>query len=246
MVKPAIPVLFVHAFPFDSRMWQAQIDAVAGSRVVLAPDLRGFGRNRTDPYPTSIEQHARDLLAILDRSSAPRAFVVGLSMGGYIALALQRIASARVAGLMLCDTKAAADTPEARRGRDARIERIGREGMGFLPDDMLASLVAPHCADPVKLEARRIILEQDPRGVQCALMALRDRPDSTSILSSIRVPTSVVCGEHDALTPPSVMQAMAAQIPGATYVILPHAGHLACLENPAAFNAALSEALHRA
>lgn len=239
------PILLVHAFPLDSRMWSRQLAALAGSRAVLAPDLRGFGQRASEPGPTSIDQHARDLVDLLDRSRIVRAAIVGVSMGGYIALALHRIAPDRIAGLMLCDTKAEPDSDQAKSARTARIERIRRDGLGFLPDEMMPVLVAPSASEEVKLELRRIMLEQRPQGVEAALMAMRDRGDSTSVLSSIRVPTSLVCGEHDALTPPKMMQQMASSIPGAAFSVIEGAGHLPNLEAPQAFGRAVSALLER-
>jgi len=239
------PLLLIHAFPFDSRMWRPQVEAIGTSRMVLTPDLRGFGRNRDEPYPTSIEQHARDCLTLLDRSGVSRAIVAGLSMGGYVALAMQRLAPERLAALMLCDTKAAPDSPEARKGRDARIDRIRKEGIAFLPDDLLPGLVAESSSTNAKLELRRIMLEQDPQGIECALAALRDRPDSSEVLPSIRVPCRLVCGELDSLTPPDVMAAMVRHIDGATLDVLPGAGHLSSLEAPDAFNDILLALLQR-
>lgn len=234
------PVVFIHPFPFDARIWRSQLDAVGSARTVLAPDLRGFGRNRACSYPGSIEQHARDLIELLDRSGLPRAALVGLSMGGYVALALARMAPERIAALMLCDTRADADTPEGREARTARMARVHKQGISFLPDEMLPSLVGPACPEPLKLELRAMILEQDPRGVEAALGALRDRPDSTAVLESVRVPCAVVCGQHDALTPPAVMKPMAARIPGASWHEVGGAGHLSCREAPEAFNSVLT------
>lgn len=242
---PPTPLLLIHAFPFDARMWQPQVAALGASRMVLAPDLRGFGRNRSAPYPTSIEQHARDCLDVLDRSGVPRAIVAGLSMGGYVALAMHRLAPDRLAGLMLCDTKAAPDSPEARRGRDARIARIRKEGTAFLPDEMIPGLVAQGASSDVKLELRRIILEQDPQGVECALAALRDRPDSSAVLPAIRVPCALACGEYDSLTPPDVMREMRQHVDGASFHLLRGVGHMSSVEAPEAFNAILDDLLAR-
>jgi 3-oxoadipate enol-lactonase len=239
----ATPVLFIHGFPLDARTWRRQVELLQAERLVLAPDLPGFGTNTRAPLPTSIEQHARFVIDTLDRAAVPRAVLVGLSMGGYIALALQRIAPERIAGLILCDTKATADTDEAKRGRTARIERIGRDGLGFVVDEMVHALVSPSCSDNVRLELRRILLEQHPEGVSAALCALRDRPDSTATLASIRVPTAILCGEADALTPPAVMRELASSIAHASFTVLPHAGHLSNMEVPDAFDRALMKVL---
>jgi len=233
------PVVFIHPFPFDARIWRSQLDVIAKSRITLAPDLRGFGRNRAATYPASVDQHARDVLGLLDRSGVGRAAIVGLSMGGYVALAMQRLAPERIAALMLCDTRADADTPAVKESRTARMARIREEGISSLPEEMLPSLVAPACAANTRLELREMILEQDARGIEAALGALRDRPDSTPVLETVAVPCAVVCGALDALTPPSVMRAIADRIPGARWFELPGAGHLSCREAPDAFNSAM-------
>lgn len=240
-----LPVLFIHAFPLDSRMWTHQMELIGSSRRVLAPDLRGFGKNRQCMLPESVDGHARDLLELLDRSSVTRAIVVGLSMGGYVAFAMMRLAPERIAGLLLADTKAAPDTSDARKGRDERIARLQRDGVSFLPDEMVPALVAPSCPDAIKLDLRKLILQQDPVAVASALRVLRDRPDSAPLLDKIRVPVSCVCGELDALTPPDVMREMAKRISGATFVLAPGAGHMANLEAPSVFDGAMLELLRR-
>lgn len=245
MAMPNVPVLFIHAFPLDARMWRPQVDAIGSERRTLAPDLRGFGGKKGGALPASIEQHARDLVDLLDRSTLPRAAVVGLSMGGYIAMAMHRLAPERIAGVLLADTKAGPDSPEVKSARNDRIQRLQREGVAFLPDAMLPGLVATGCAESTKLEVRRLILEQDPLAVAAALGALRDRLDSTPFLPSYRVPVTLVCGEHDTLTPPAVMLDMLASIPGADFVLIPGAGHLANWEAPDRFNEAMSVWLAR-
>ena len=241
----ALPILFVHAFPFDSRMWQPQVEAFAPQHTVFAPDLRGFGKNAAGPPVESVEQQARELVDLLDRNGIPRAVVVGLSMGGYIALALARLWPARAAGLLLADTRAEPDDEAGRAKRDAMIERIEKEGVGFVPDAMLPLLVAPPCAAPIQLVLRGWILEQHPTGVTSAVRALRNRPDARPALPAISCPVSLVCGALDQLTPPAVMQSMAASIQGAKLHIVPGAGHLTNLEAPEAFNAALRDLLER-
>lgn len=222
-------------------MWRPQLEAFTPAVRVLAPDLRGFGRNLRGPLFESVDQHAKDLVALLDRESAPRALVVGLSMGGYVALAMTRRHPHRVAGLLLADTRAEPDDPSEKAHRDAMIEQVRSVGTSLLPNTMLPRLVAAGCDDTARNFLRGLMLEQDPSGVQAALVALRDRPDARGGLFQIHCPTALVCGEHDALTPPSVMQLLADAIPGATLTIVPGAGHMANLEAPAVFNQVLAD-----
>lgn len=241
MISAPIPLLLIHAFPMDSRMWRPQLDAFTPTIRVLAPDLRGFGRNQRSPLFESVDQHAKDLVALLDQSSAPRALVVGLSMGGYIALAMARRHPHRVAGLLLADTRAEPDDNATQHQRDGLIAQVRSVGTSLLPNVMIPKLLAPSCDDATRNFLRGIILEQDPSGVAAALLALRNRPDARGGLFQIHCPTALVCGELDELTPPSVMQGLADGIEGSRLTIVPGAGHMSNLEAPAFFNQVLSD-----
>lgn len=162
-----------------------------------------------------------------------------------MALALHRVAPHRVAGLVLASTTAAADTAEASAERAARAQQLEQQGVASLPDEWIPRLVGPACAPDVKLELRRLMLEQHAYGVAAALRALGCRPDATALLASIRVPTALIAGEHDELTPPGVMRDLATAIRGATLTIVPGAGHMTNLEAPDYFNQALVAALGR-
>ena len=240
MISAPIPILLIHAFPLDARMWRPQIEAFAPSVRVISPDLRGFGRNRRSPLFESVDQHATDLTVQLDQASAPRAIVVGLSMGGYIALALARRHPHRVAGLLLANTRAQPDGDHERGERDAMIRQVRDVGTSLLPNAMLPRLVAEGCDDATRNFLRGLILEQHASGVEAALVALRDRPDARGGLFQIHCPTALVCGDRDAITPPSVMQALADGIPGSELTVIPGAGHMTNLEEPARFNQILA------
>ncbi len=241
MITDPIPILFIHAFPLDSRMWRPQVEAFSPSIRVFAPDLRGFGRNKRTPLFESVDQHAKDLVALLDQSSAPRALVVGLSMGGYIALALARLFPHRVAGLLLANTRAEPDDDADKTRRDAMREQVRSVGSSLLPNVMLPKLVSPGCDDSTRNFLRGLMLEQDPSGVAAALLALRNRPDARGGLFQIHCPTALVCGQLDPLTPPSVMQVLTDALPGSSLTVIPGAGHLSNLEAPAAFNQVLAQ-----
>jgi len=239
-------VLLLHAFPLSAEMWAGQIEALkAAGHTVIAPDLPGFGQAAGLAAP-SIEQFARHAMGALDRAHVSRAVVCGLSMGGYIAFRLLAAAPERVIGLVLCDTRADADSAEARQRRQTQIERIDREGMGWLASEMLPGLLSASATDQVKARARAIIATASAVGVQGALRALADRPDSTPLLSQIKVPTAVIVGAADGLTTPAVARAMASEIHGAVVTELANAGHLSNLEAPVEFNTALLAAVRRA
>ena len=234
-------LLLVHGFPLDRRLWGAQVGALATMTRVITPDLRGHGKSQIVPGPFTMDQHADDLVALLDHLKIRRAVVAGLSMGGYVALAFWRRYPARVQGLILADTRAEPDSASVRAGRDAAMDRVQQTGAAAYADEMLPRLLAPDSLADGKIAgaAQKIMAEQPVKGIVGALGGLRDRADSRPTLSTIAVPTLVIAGEADAITPPADAQAMAAAIPGARFVVIPKAGHLSALEKPRAFNAAL-------
>ncbi len=238
-------LLLIHGFPLDHRLWAAQIRGLSNEVRVLAPDLRGHGRSGLTPGPLAMAGHADDLAALLDRLGIGRAVVAGLSMGGYVALAFWRRHRDRVQALALLDTRAEADSAVARAGRDAAVARVQQTGAAAIADEMLPRLLAPAgLAHPkIAAVARRMMVEQPVAGIVGALGGLRDREDSRPTLATITVPTLVVVGQHDAITPPADAQALAAGIPGARLVTIPGAGHLSPMENPRAVNAALRSLL---
>lgn len=233
----SVPVLFVHAFPLDRRMWRPQLEAFGGRAIV--PDLRGFGGSPA--AEGSIDDYADDLIEVLDARGVERAVVVGLSMGGYIALALVRRHGSRVAALLLADTKAGADNDEARAGRQANIKRARDEGVVAVFDAMRPKVFAPHSQQAHVDELRAIAATQTPSGVVAALAMMRDRPDATRELGRIQMPTTVVVGTHDVVTPPSEAEIMAHAIPGAKRVSIENSGHFSNLEGAAEFNRALAD-----
>jgi 3-oxoadipate enol-lactonase len=234
-------LLLVHGFPLDRRLWAAQVNAFVNLTRVITPDLRGCGRSGVVPGPLTMDQHADDLAALLDRLEIRRVVVGGLSMGGYVAFALWRRHPERVQGLILADTRAEPDSEAARAGRDAAAVKVRQAGAETYADEMLPRLLAPASRASTRIAgaARRMMAEQPVDGIVAALAGLRDRVDSRSTLATITVPTLVVVGEADVITPPADAQVMAAAIPSARLELIPRAGHLSPLENPRAFNAAV-------
>ncbi len=243
------PVLLVHGFPLDHRMWAEQIDVLSTRHRVIAPDLRGFGDSYGAAGTTTMARFADDLRLILDqlRVDEPVAFC-GLSMGGYIAFEFWRRHSVRVGSMVLCDTRSAADTPDATRNRRLQADRILATGTEDLADQMLPKLLAPATLSDQPKTVRRIrqmIEKAEAAGVAAALRGMAERADSTGMLSDIRVPTLCLVGEHDAISPPDEMREMAAQMPSAQLVVIPDVGHMTTMENPGAVNDALLEFLGR-
>lgn len=242
-----ITLLLVHGFPFDGAMWRHQLAALS-RWPCLAPDLIGAGTSgrsaSSDDY--SMAGYAADLIRLLDQRQIDQVVVCGLSMGGYIAFELLREHPERVRAAVLCNTKAAADTPEAKRGRDAMAARAQREGARAIADELVPKLLSRDTRErqpAVVREVTEMIARQPVSGIVGALRALRDRPDSTSLLARIRIPVLVVAGENDQITPAEGMQEMARAIPGARYALIPHAGHLTPLEQPVTVSSALADFL---
>jgi pimeloyl-ACP methyl ester carboxylesterase len=172
--------------------------------------------------------------------------VAGVSLGGYVALALARLAPARLGGLVLADTKAPADSPEARAGRDRMLETLEVRGTEGVADEMLPKLLGEttrHARPELVAEVRSLIVTNAPEGVRRGILRLRGRPDATPVLPGIAVPTLVLVGEQDIVTPLNDAQVLATAIPRASLETLPEAGHLSNLEAPSAFNAALKRFL---
>lgn len=246
-----VPLLLVHGFPLSRAMWQPQIRALSAELRVLAPDLRGFGESRAltaPPSPLSIDQYADDLARFLEALSTGPVVLAGLSMGGYIALSFVRRHRHLLRGLVLVDTKAAADTPEARENRYRTAEKIKEGQKKEVFEGLLSRLLGKYtqAERPGVVSAARRMMEEAPvEGVIQALYAMAERPDSTPFLPSIDLPTLVFVGEEDELTPPAEARVMAEKIPNASLEIIPRAGHLANLENPEPFNKALLQFVKR-
>jgi 3-oxoadipate enol-lactonase len=237
------PVLFLHAFPLDLTMWDAQAKALAATHRVVRFDARGFGGTPPGDGLLTMERIADDAVALLDHLGLSKAVVCGLSMGGYAAFALVRRHPDRLRGLVLADTRTAPDSPEARRARSAQAETVRREGPAGIAEGFLQKALGPTTLKErpeVVARVREMVLSAPARGVVDALAGLASRGDSTPTLREIRVPTLVVCGAEDGLTPPADAEAIHRGVPGSTLAILPKAGHLSALEDPAAFDAALA------
>ncbi len=234
-------VLLLHAFPLHSGMWAHLVAALEKRHRVIAPDYRGLGKSGVPTEATTMALVAEDLRALLAHLRIERVAVAGLSMGGYAALELWRQAPGLFRGLALCDTRATADTPEGKAGRETFARTALEKGLGWVADDMIPKLRKPGPDPAVVKEVRHLIQAGTPAGVAAAQRGMAQRPDSTPTLATITCPVRVVVGEQDGLTPPSDSEKMVAAVKGAKLVRIPGAGHLANLENPAAFDAALAE-----
>jgi pimeloyl-ACP methyl ester carboxylesterase len=233
-------VLLLHAFPLHSGMWSRQIAALSGRHRVIAPDYRGLGKSAVPPEASTMELLAQDVRALLQHLRVERAAVAGLSMGGYLAFELYRQAPALFRGLALCDTKAGADTDEGKANREQFAKTTIERGLSWVADELVPKLLRPQPDPAVMKEVRSLISEGTPAGVAAAQRGMARRPDSTPTLATISCPTLVIVGAEDTLTPPAESEKLAKAVKGAKLVKVPKAGHLANLENPEAFNAALT------
>lgn len=235
-------LLLFHAFPFDGRMWEPQLESLKTRYRVIAPDLSGSGASSvpSDPAAYSVEVWAREGRAVLDACGVTEAIVGGCSMGGYVTFAFLRLYPERVKGVLLVDTRADADTEEARKGRVESQREVREQGTGALVDRMFGRLLSSASkANAALAERVRTLMDQPAEGIVGTLEALKNRPDATGQLADIRVPAVIVVGEEDIVTPPPLSEAMHRAIPKARLVVLPRAGHLANLEAPEAFDRAL-------
>ncbi len=240
------PVVLLHAFPLNSRMWDPQVEVLMGERRIVTPDYPGFGRSPHTPAQPDVRYYAEGVRGLLDRLGLERVVLGGLSMGGYVAFACLRLFPERVSGLVLANTRPDVDSEEMREGRKEMAHRVSQEGVEALIELMMPRLLAEETLrnDPEVVElVKTMILECSPDGVVAALGAMRDRPDSTLLLKEIGVPTLVIGGAEDAISTPDVMGAMAEEIPDARHVTLAGAGHLSNLEDSQRFNDALEEFL---
>ena len=238
-------LLFLHGYPFDGTLWRHQAGAFPGWRTLI-PDLRGLGRSDAPDLGYSMATYADDLAGLLDAIGVDEVVLVGLSMGGYIALEFLRRHRPRVRGLVLADTRAQADSAEGRKGRETAMAAVREGGAPLIADQMLPRLLGPTASEPLRDSIRTMMASAPVAGILGALAAMRDRPDSTDFLPSLGgLPTLVVVGAEDQLTPPKDAEAMAKAIPGARLAVIPHAGHMAPLEQPEAFNEHLRALLGR-
>jgi pimeloyl-ACP methyl ester carboxylesterase len=235
-------VILVHAFPLNNAMWAPQVAALKNRFRVIAPDLRGFGKSSvSDSW--NLEDAADDLAGLLDSLEVRDCALVGLSMGGYVALPFYSKYSSRVRQLVLADTRARADNDTEKAARTNMIADLEHSGAAILPERMLPRLLKGNSPPEVVKTVRHIIETTSTNAAILALMAMRDRPDASTVLHRISCPALVIAGEHDAVTRIEECKEMAETIDGAKFVNVADAGHLSNLENPDEFNRALSEFL---
>lgn len=244
----AVPVILLHGFPLNGAMWDDLVPALADRYRVIVPDLRGHGQTAVPPGPYEMADHAADVVALLDRLGIEQAAVVGLSMGGYVALQLLTQWPERFSAAVLADAMGRDDGEERRKARVAQADVIRTQGLASFADIVLPRMfsTAAFSGRPDLVDRfRKTVTGQQPEGVIAALLGLASRPNMLAPLAAVTVPTLVLVGGEDAATTPDDSRELAGAIPGAELVILPGAGHMSCWEDPAGFNVAVREFLDR-
>jgi pimeloyl-ACP methyl ester carboxylesterase len=245
-------VALLHGFPLDHHMWAAQIEALSDEFRVLAPDLRGFGQSQITAFDVEVgvpmEKYATDLVAVLDALGLKQPIVLaGFSMGGYAAWQFALRYPERLRGLILCDTRAAADADEARTGRmnmaaEALKSRSAEPALGMLPK--LLSTATPKTRPELVEQTREMILRQSPEAIAAAQRGMARRDNVTGRLGSIGCPAQVLVGADDVISPPKEMHQIAYALPRARYAEIPSAGHMSPIENPEAVTQTIRDFMH--
>jgi 3-oxoadipate enol-lactonase len=238
------PILFLHAFPLNRSMWQGQVAALLNEQRfrLVSLDWRGFGESEGATTLSTMELLADDVAALMDALGMQQAILCGLSLGGYVAFAFLRKYPERVRGLIFADTKPDADTEEGKANRERIAQLAEAEGPGAVADLQMPKLLSDYTRQhhpEVETQVRRMAEAATGSGIAAVSRGMAQRSDANELLAQISVPTLVLVGEHDALTPPTVAQGYAGHIPGAQFVVIPQSGHLSNLEQPEAFFTAL-------
>ncbi len=241
-------IIFIHGFPYDHTMWKKQIESLGEKYFCVAYDIRGLGDSPAGDGQFTMESFVDDLEIIIAELKLDKPILCGLSMGGYIGLrALERFED-KFSAAILCDTRSEADNNEGKLKRAAAIKRINTEGLAPFASDFISNCFGDHYKQNQKEDFEKIIASSssfNPVGVKGSLLAMLGRNDTTEYLSKIKIPVLVICGEHDALTPPPVMQSLAEKIKGAGFVIIKNSGHMSPIENPLEVNKAVNDFLKK-
>jgi 3-oxoadipate enol-lactonase len=240
------PVVLLHGFPFNRSMWSEQIEVLTSRHHVLAPDLRGHGETTVTTEPATMEEMAHDVAALMEKLEIRRAAICGLSMGGYVAMALYRMFPLRARALILADTRAGADTEEAKANREAQAEKALQQGMAGIADAMLPKLLSPKTVarnPAVVARVREMILKTNQEGAAAALRGMARRRDQTGFLSRVICPALIAVGREDMIAPLPEAQLMHREIGGSRLEVIEDAGHVSNIEQPESFNRVLTKFL---
>jgi 3-oxoadipate enol-lactonase len=241
--KEASAIVLIHAFPLNLTMWDLQVPPLLEKHRVITYDIRGHGESEVGYGQYTIELFVDDLIDLLDHLKIEKSILCGLSMGGYIALRALERHPERFNALVLCDTLSEADSNEAKIKRSAALKLIKEKGVPFYAEEFVKAAIAPDTfqTNPgVVQTVKEMIQKNSPLGIGGALLALASRTDTTDSLKKIKIPTLILVGEKDQITPPAAALALKEKIPNAQMHVIPQAGHLSHLENPSEFNRRLA------
>ncbi|HLG38068.1 MAG TPA: alpha/beta hydrolase [Chitinophagaceae bacterium] len=235
----SIPIIFLHGYPFDKSMWQGQLDFLKSHYRLIACDIRGFGKSRDEESALSIDLFADDLIAFMDQLSIDKAIICGLSMGGYIALNAMKRFPDRFKALILCDTQCIADPAEVKEKRHKTIDEIAVNGAASFNEGFIKSVFQKDSITNKKElveQLRSVVFSNSKHIIRQGLVALAKRSEICSALNQITIPTLIICGREDEVTPLAQSEMMNAAIKGSILRVIDHAGHVSNLEQPGEFN----------
>ncbi len=242
-----VPLVFIHGFPFNRTSWYGQQNFFKSHRRVITYDIRGFGDSSNDfDTQLSMSVFAHDFIHFLDALKIEKAVVCGLSMGGYILMNAFKTAPERFAAIVLCDTQCNADSAEAKEKRYKTIEEIKTNGLKKFADDFVKNVFHENSFRDKKEkveEIRQVILQTSQQTIIESLKALAGRTETCSVLELIKVPTLIICGNKDKVTPPEKSEVIHKAIKHSTYLTIDKAGHLSNIDQPEEFNKQLGEFL---
>jgi len=239
-------LLLLHGYPFNRSLWAEQVKALSGTFRVITPDLRGFGESEFSEDVSTMNRMAQDVARLMDALEISNATVGGLSMGGYVVFTFYKQFASRVRGLVLADTRPQADTEEAKQVRTQQSEQILASGMAGVTDAMLPKLLTPETVTKrpeVVKQLRDMMLKTKPGGASAALRGMAAREDHTALLPQISVPTLILVGREDPITPLQDSEKMHDKIAGSRLVVIENASHVSNIEQSAIFNTELSSFL---
>jgi 3-oxoadipate enol-lactonase len=243
----SIPIVFLHGFPFDKTMWQEQLDYLKNTHRVIACDIRGFGKSKDEESHLSMDLFANDLILFIDKLDLDKVIICGLSMGGYIALNAMKRFPSRFEALILCDTQCIADSYEVKANRYKTIDEVNEYGEtnfneGFIKkvfhEDSLTN--KPELVE----QLRSVVFANSQHIISQGLIALAERSETCSFLDKITIPTLIICGREDVVTPLDESKFMNKQIKGSVLHVINNAGHVSNLEEPIKFNKLLRDFLN--
>ena len=239
-------IIFLHRFPYDHTMWMAQINEFSKDYFCVSYDIRGLGESPAGNGQFTMESFVDDLEIIIDELRLDKPVLCGLSMGGYIGLrALERMQE-KFSAAILCDTKSESDNDEAKLKRAAAIKRINLEGLKPFTKEFITNCYGDYYKQNHKDDFEKRIAKSsyfDPVGVKGSLLAMLGRNDTTKYLSKIKIPALIICGDTDALTPPSIMKPLAEKICNSVFAIIKNSGHMSPIENPTEVNETIKKFL---